>query len=1622
VWPLVVGLILVGVAAVVGWWAAAGSRSWTDGGSLRVNEDQTRIREVVWSPPIPLAIFHTNDQQYEPSISPDGDELYFVRGRAGQGPGPGYSADIYVSYHRNGAWTAAVPVDAVNSDYDDLGPRVTADGRFLLFYSNRPGGLGGYDIWAAPRLPGDGTKPGGWGKPFNLGPGVNSEFDEYNPDPSPDGQRLYFSTNRKAASREQNQPWRATIRAAANADFDLWYATRDARAELPVAAPTTNPTTQISVEMPAQTQPSDRAGSAGEGPQADKASLVFSNAVEVPGVNTPSAEGASCMSPAGDFLYFASDRPGGFGKFDIYRCRVLPDGGFGPVENLGPAINTSDNETDPQLALNGFRLYFSSDRRPGDLRGSASPRPSTGPALPQVTSAQAPAAPSGGYDLLQSDSREVYSVRAGHPLPHLSLSWLVLVLSLLALVPLVMFMRKWDDQRLNLLQKCLLVSLLVHVLITLGLSMKKVTTDVIHYVRQEQGLEPPVDVTLTLNALPGQGDEVGAAVRQQASADVPAAPAQPNAMVQQVPGAETLEAPSMPANMRPAVPQVELGAPEVLVQVEGPKTLTPQPKAASPAPPVPSVLPQAPGVDLQLAAEPHVSQAEVTPTPAPAPAPAARLDVGQVLIEPKVNVPQLNAGEKSAPAAVQSGSIIDSAAAVAHPAAPAINVAGPTVATPPSDAVVTIEAPQPIEKVTSSEAATVANPVGSVPRQSAVQADHPAAIAAVARGAASVAPAARAPTESLVGAAVPHLLPASSAIAASASAPNGPQLPPNADMSVHPALQLPGPAAGSLATNRPDSPEVAELFAGASRSGPAAGPGGPAALPQLAVPASVAPLQTGANESLASPPRPITGSTSAASATSSPVQPASSMDLAVRPTFAAAPAVGMARVVSSAQPDSPTADEAAGALARHSTPTATTQPALAELRATGVAGAKVPTATGAADSLVVASAVRSEFAGAPAQSITPAVAAGVQSPTARVEVASRLVGAVGSVPEASPTAAEAAPANVGPTARASDVGAPEVAVAGAPGLRPPAASNGTADQPGSSSQSLAAAASVPPREVVSGFAGKPDAAAMTGIPVVSVSGPMMVLPKIESEPTAAPATGETANGPSLAESGPIAVSRAQSTPGAKEDHPVAGVMLASAGVPGISAMPPSKEPDPAAKSLDTAASKTLPRTVSAPAVIAPEVTIALPKLAAPQSLFQRSPEQRKPLVEKRGGTPESEGAVDRALAYLSRQQEPDGRWAVFNDDSMPGKRRPHPHDMACTGLATLAFLTADNTPAKQGPYRATVARAVEFLIDLEGLDGDMRGPRRFRGAGADEGNMYDQGICTMALCEAALMTGDRRYAEAALRAANFIVVSQNPRGGWRYLPAEAGDTSVLGWQMLALHDAEQLGFKVPEQTRARAQKYLKSASQGKTQVLASYMPGEGPSSAMTAEALFARLLMGNEISAAQASEVCQYLTRQMPDPGNSDFYFWYYASLSLSQMPDLMKATGQATSPEGTIAADAWKKWNEQTRDTLIKLQKKDGPGDGCWGDTRWTDRGGRVFSTSLATLTLEVYYRYLPLRAPADDDEPAPAVPPAPGDDPRRAAEKAGKQAAVNVRTANKQRGTGWENGGAHSAGLEPN
>jgi hypothetical protein len=360
--------------------------------------------------------------------------------------------------------------------------------------------------------------------------------------------------------------------------------------------------------------------------------------------------------------------------------------------------------------------------------------------------------------------------------------------------------------------------------------------------------------------------------------------------------------------------------------------------------------------------------------------------------------------------------------------------------------------------------------------------------------------------------------------------------------------------------------------------------------------------------------------------------------------------------------------------------------------------------------------------------------------------------------------------------------------------------------------------------------------------------------------------------------------------------------------------------------------------------------INLSPVDVPAAPFPRAPEIRKPRVEQLGGNKASEEAVDRGLAYLARNQEPDGRWTFVPVDDVgvtPIRRARGYHDMGSTGLAILAFITRDNTPDKPGPYRNHVNKALNHLLANQDATGDLRGPPQARGADSTRADMYDHAIATLALAEAAIMTGDKRYADAALRGAAFIVTAQDPEsGGWRYVPGQFGDTSVFGWQIMAMHACEKLGFEIPARTRELADDWIRLATQGPRRMIAAYQPRRAPTPAMTAEMLYTRMLLGQRLAEADIKEATDFLAQARPDVRQPNVYYWYYGSLCMLQ-----------------VQSDLWKRWNAQTRDALIAMQSKTGGGDGVDGswnaDPKYGDRGGRIYMTSLALLTLEVYYRY---------------------------------------------------------------
>ncbi len=1126
-WTIAGSTAMIIAVAGIAWWML-GSRFYTDGQTIRVAGGDARLREFLWTEPAPLEHRTEGRQEYEPAISPDGQELLFVRGK------PGENADIYVCRRRNVGWSAPVPLVGVNSKYDELGPCVSPDGRWLLFYSDRPGGLGQYDLWAAQR------KDNGWGAPINLGASINGPFNDYGPSLSPDGARLFYASNRKAAAKAGGEAWRATIRQAEIGNYDLYSAELvDSETGIP----------------------------------------AFKPAGELDSINTPYHEGSCAVSPAGDFLYFASNRPGGVGGFDLYRVRLYRGKVFGlaEVERLGGEINTPRNETDPHLADGGFRLYFSSDRDSDSV-----------------------------YRLYSAESREVYAFREPRELPAIGWAWWLLLIGLALLVPLLLLMRRIDPKRLSLLQRCLLASLLLHILLTLVLSVTQVTRDIIAFVAQRTGDQ------MTVNLSSGKEAEIALQVRSQVT--TLATPAPPPAAMEQLQASRLAVAPPRPADVQ--TPQLELR---------------------------PSVM-------------------EVRPPQLPLQAPAA-------IARSPVETPPLS------------------------PVAPAVK----------------IEAPRPVTSAEPQLRPTTANPRELSPQ----------AVAAVEGKAAPV------------------------------SAEAGP-------------VQV--------------------------------------VVTSLAQPAEITPAELPAPQ---------------------PIARQASVEVVSRPVEVAEPS--RPRPLITSGPDAPRVAEAHVPSEQQATAMPSTQPSRIHVA--------IPGSEPGRQSMAQAAPVMPRAAPA-AQPVVPEATV----VAAAIEVAS--------------------PVPAAPKVAAVELESPRVE------------------------------------------AGEPRP--LEALPMAS-SGPVSPMGRIDARVVPLPPTdlGRTILSPTV---------------GAMPIQPAA-----------LSAISPDIGPG-----INPAPHWTGPMGV-----------------ALPENLSQRSLEMRQRLLEELGGSTESEDAVSRALTYLSRQQEPDGRWTKIENSVRSGKRARDRHDSALTSLTTLAFLASDHTPNKEGPYQQTVVKALDHLLSLHKGDGDLRGG----------GDMYDQAITTIALAEAAIMTGDRRYREAAIAGARFITRAiDRQTGGWRYTPGQAGDTSVVGWQLMALRSAQHLGAPISAEVREHALRFLKNVSSGEHGMLARYQPGQPVLHSMTAEAAFCRTILGQRLTDGQVAEASNYILSNLPGKGDQNYYYWYYASLTLVQ-----------------FRGEAWSQWNEHMRKELMRLQRRGGEDDGSWDydKSRHGNRNGRVYSTAIAALTLEVYYRYLPAYARPTVGEP---------------------------------------------------
>jgi hypothetical protein len=356
------------------------------------------------------------------------------------------------------------------------------------------------------------------------------------------------------------------------------------------------------------------------------------------------------------------------------------------------------------------------------------------------------------------------------------------------------------------------------------------------------------------------------------------------------------------------------------------------------------------------------------------------------------------------------------------------------------------------------------------------------------------------------------------------------------------------------------------------------------------------------------------------------------------------------------------------------------------------------------------------------------------------------------------------------------------------------------------------------------------------------------------------------------------------------------------------------------------------------------------------ALSSRSSTSKSEMLERYGGNAESEKAVRLALQWIAaHQSRRTGGWSFAHgancrqqcgDDGTLAVA-----ENAATAMALLPFLGAGQTHL-EGEYKETVKRGLAFLINR------MQVSRKELPEGSwheQGGRMYSHGLAAITVCEAYAMTRDPDLLQPAQLSLNYLINSQDPRGGgWRYEPREAGDTSVVGWCLMALKSGSMGNLVVPQRTFQQTNEFLNfvSVDEGAFYGYTAPTSNLAGREATTAVGLLCRMYLGFPKEHPGMKKGIEYLSET--GPKLNDLYYSYYAT-------QVMRHYG---GPE-------WENWNRRIRDQLVAAQVKEGHATGSWVTSgAHAGQGGRLYSTSLACMILEVYYRHMPLYSDKSSDE----------------------------------------------------
>ena len=285
-------------------------------------------------------------------------------------------------------------------------------------------------------------------------------------------------------------------------------------------------------------------------------------------------------------------------------------------------------------------------------------------------------------------------------------------------------------------------------------------------------------------------------------------------------------------------------------------------------------------------------------------------------------------------------------------------------------------------------------------------------------------------------------------------------------------------------------------------------------------------------------------------------------------------------------------------------------------------------------------------------------------------------------------------------------------------------------------------------------------------------------------------------------------------------------------------------------------------------------------------------------------------------------------------------------------MALLPLLGQGHTHLA-GKYKKVVRRGLEYLI--------KKGQPQKGGSISyfePGGEYYSHGLASIVFAEAYAMSQDPLLAPYAQGCLCYLEQTQNRDiGGWQYHPHDAGDTSVVGWQVMAFKSGKLSGLQIDKRTYKLIEKFLNYVSTDNGTFYGYTRPLKERFKARTAIGILCRMYMGWEKDHPSIIKAVKFMSGLGPSTGpKSDIYYNYYCT-------QVMKQYG----------GEEWTEWNSVMRDSLVESQNKNGSAAGSWffGPSHASNKGGRLYCTAMACMTLEVYYRYLPLYSKeATEDE----------------------------------------------------